>query len=159
LAIAWEDCWCGKLTWKRAGGGVSAWAAKVSRIVLLDAPNRGVLRLPLYLRALHWFMRIFLFWVRLTYQDLMHGSAFVTNLRIQWIQHFRSKRADQSQQLPRIIQVLGTEDNVVYEYDSHDVLAFPDTSYIEVPGETHRDLAQLKTGAPPMAERSSPRKV
>jgi pimeloyl-ACP methyl ester carboxylesterase len=125
--------------------GGSAWAAKVTRIVLLGTPNRGVFRLPLYLRPLHWFLRIFFFWVRLTYQDLMQGSVFVTNLRIEWIRHFRAKVASKSQQLPTIIQLLGTNDNVVYEYDSHDVLAFPDTSYVEVAGATHHDLPQLQT--------------
>ena len=120
----------------------AAWAKNVSRIVLLAAPNRGILRLPLYLRPLHWFLRLFLFWVRLTYQDLLYGSAFITNLRIKWIRCFRARAANPR---PTIVQLLGTKDNFVYKYDSHDILAFPDSFYIEVPDATHRDLPELRT--------------
>jgi alpha-beta hydrolase superfamily lysophospholipase len=126
------------------------WATKVSRIVLLAAPNRGILPLPIYLQPLHWFIRLFLFWLKLTYQDLMYGSAFITNLRIEWIRCFQARAATTS---PRIVQLLGTEDNVVYKYDSRDVLAFPETSYVEVPGATHRDPPVLQTRSTPHGQK------
>ena len=120
--------------------GQSRWASKVTRIVLLAAPNRGIWQLPIYLQPLDWFIRLFLFWLKFTYQDLMYGSAFITNLRIEWIRYFGTAESS-----PRVVQLLGTEDNVVFNYDSHDVLAFPETSYVEVPGAGHRDLPVLQT--------------
>ena len=122
--------------------GHLAWASKVSRIVLLAAPNRGVFQLPIYLQALHSFIRLFFFWLKFTYQDVMHGSAFITNLRIDWIRYFGAKNAATSL---RVVQLLGTQDNVVFKYDSRDLLAFPEASYVEVPGATHRDLPLLQT--------------
>jgi pimeloyl-ACP methyl ester carboxylesterase len=121
-----------------------AWAAKVSRIVLLSVPNRGVPRLPWYGRPVDRFVRLFLFWMRFTYQDLLRGSAFITNLRIQWIRHF-SGSANGAPNLPKVLLLRGARDTIVDRDASHDVLAFPNTSYIEVAGGTHENLPLLQT--------------
>ena len=95
--------------------------AAVSRIVLLGAPNRGLRRLPWALRPLDWLVRLVPLFPAFTYQDMMFGSAFVTNLRIDWIRHFCGPGTHR----PLVIQLLGARNTPVRASDSRDVLACP----------------------------------
>ncbi len=118
-----------------------AWAAAVTRIVLLAAPNRGVERLPWYGVPFDWFVQR-LPLPTFTYEDLKRGSAFVTNLRIAWIRLFVGAAA--GARLPQVVQLLGTEDAVVHENDSVDVLACPGTLYVKVPDASHTRIHRLE---------------
>lgn len=120
------------------------WCKAVQRIVLLAAPNRGVERLAWWLRPIDWFMRLFMFFVHFTYQDVMRGSAFVTSLRIDWIRYFHRPH---NHPLPIVFQFLGSADNVVKQTDSTDILAFPEGSYVDVPGATHASIPDLSKAA------------
>lgn len=120
--------------------GAKNWTKSVSRIVLLASPNRGVEKLPWYGLPFHWLVQR-IPGPTLTYEDLTRGSAFVTNLRIAWIRHFLSEKAESP--LPQVIQLLGDRDDVVHENDSIDVLAFPSGIYSRVPDATHGDIHRL----------------
>lgn len=123
------------------------WASVVRRVVLMASLNRG----------LDWESRIsFRIWAylarivtpisRLATSQVMRGSDFLTNLRIEWIRHFSNQDA---QVAPLIVQLLGTMDSEVTEDDSKDVLAFPSGHYISVPDANHRGLPRLDLAKDP----------
>ncbi len=123
---------------------VHDWSKCVSRIVLMASPNRGMakLREPIY-RIMDWLFG----WVPLfprTYRQLMRGSVFVTNLRINWIRLFSSKR-----ELPQVVQLLGALDDVVRREDSVDVLAFENATAADVPDADHNTLPNLDKALDP----------
>jgi alpha-beta hydrolase superfamily lysophospholipase len=131
-----------------AAGGVadvspSAWSARVSRIVLMASLNRGI-----DLRTASWPERLMAYLARVvpfvphfTATDILRGSDFLTNLRIDWIRHFRTPAPASG--APTVIQVLGTSDGLVNADDSKDILAFPDGHYLEVPEANHRGVYRL----------------
>lgn len=119
------------------------WASAVTRIVLLAAPNRGVSKLSLVNALGDRAARLFLFFLRFTYQDVMEGSTFVTNLRLEWIRYFRSRPPDAN--VPVVVQLRGTADDVVKQNDSHDVLAFQNSVMIPLAAADHRTIAVLPT--------------
>jgi pimeloyl-ACP methyl ester carboxylesterase len=136
--------------------GEFAWGFRVHRIVLLAAPNRGIKKFksPI-LATLDWVVRQ-IPGLNLTYQSLMRGSNFVTNLRINWIKLFAiasnsevgNEIGDvQNRSLPMVIQVLGTHDGIVGRDDSVDVLAFPGTAAVEVPNTDHDHLIEIDSTA------------
>jgi pimeloyl-ACP methyl ester carboxylesterase len=127
------------------------WARAVTRIVLLAAPNRGVEKLPWHVRPLDWFLRIVppFYNIPFTYRDLMRGSSFVTNLRINWIRFF-GVATRRGERLPTVVQVLGTADSIVEESDSLDVMAFPNSLAFSIEGADHDEVQLL--GKTPGAE-------
>jgi len=67
------------------GDAPREWASQVRRIVLLATPNRGlaISRLPVSMR---WGAAILATLSRgFTLEDVVQGSAFLTNLRVQWL--------------------------------------------------------------------------
>lgn len=121
--------------------GCQAWSKAVVRIVLLAAPNRGINVLPWYARPFDWFQQRLPLPI-LTYQDLMRGSTFVTNLRITWIRQFMKSSVGET--LPQVVQLLGERDSIVKEDDSVDILAFPSGIYVNVPGASHDDIHHIE---------------
>ena len=124
-----------------------SWAGAVSRIVLLAAPNRGLSRLSFFNYLGDRSARLFLPFVHFTYQDIMEGSVFVTNLRLRWIRHFGTQRG--SAKLPQILQLRGDDDADVSAADSLDVLAFPEGLQVPVPDADHHSIAVLPTRLAP----------
>jgi alpha-beta hydrolase superfamily lysophospholipase len=131
-----------------AAGGVadvaaSAWSSRVSRIVLMASLNRGVdLRTASWAqRLMAWLARVVPFAPHFTAIDILRGSDFLTNLRIDWIRHFRAPAP--ASNTPSVIQVLGTSDGLVSADDSKDILAFPDGHYLEVPEANHKGVYRL----------------
>lgn len=124
----------------------SPWAERVSRLILFAGINRGVkpdVFLPLSLAV--WFGRAIPFIRRWLFWDLLRGSDFVTNLRIQWIRHFASLAGNE----PVVVQLLGTSDSVVKREDSFDVEQFPNAYYQEIAEATHNDLFHIDSFAAP----------
>jgi hypothetical protein len=124
----------------RSGQGTAchAWTRKVTRIALLAAPNAGFVsrRLPLWLRV------PFVLAAAsrpLTVEQLQAGSAFITELRLRWIDAFRAKQGPR----PQVVQVLGDRDDFVAVDDSLDVEYMEHATRIDVPGARHGDLADL----------------
>jgi triacylglycerol esterase/lipase EstA (alpha/beta hydrolase family) len=128
--------------WALGGDGRPAmpWAERVSRIVLLAAPNRGfhldevtsvwqrqlakmIAPLPLGLTAV----------------DMIAGSAFISDLRIRWIRATHAPGA----QVPVVIQLLGEQDDLVGVDDSGDIQGSPTGVQKLLPGATHTDIVSV----------------
>jgi hypothetical protein len=71
--------------------------------------------------------------------QIIRGSDFITNLRIQWIRYF----ASQGESAPIVVQLLGTRDDIVTREDSVDIEQFPKGYYTEISDATHLDLYRL----------------
>jgi pimeloyl-ACP methyl ester carboxylesterase len=122
------------------------WATKVTRIILLAAPNRGVdPRRSVLLRMASWMARAVPACRRMLAWHLFRGSEFISNLRIQWIRYF----AALGPAAPDVIQVLGTDDNIVTRDDSVDVEQFDCGYYISIPDAGHDDLYCLAKAPDP----------
>lgn len=121
---------------------VSEWTANVKRFVLLASINNGFEPDNFFLSKL----------VNLSnatglvssLRDTLKGSAFITNLRISWIRYFSDENVDD----PIMIQVLGTEDDIVKRKDSIDLLAFPNGKQFDVSGARHNDFYYPKGSDP-----------
>ena len=139
----------------------SPWAERVSRIVLIATPNRGFSKISpsrnvLWLAPLAWLIRAipmdrlirFLPPVRsLLVSDIMRGSAFVTNLRIEWIRYF----FEYPRSAPTIVQMLGSDDTAVVREDSIDLRQLPHARQMSVPGAGHADIFRIDRARDPDA--------
>ncbi|WP_155354227.1 lipase family alpha/beta hydrolase [Acrocarpospora macrocephala] len=101
---------------------MKAWAQRVSRMVLLAAPNRGV-----EARRLSFTGR--------TMAELRRGAPYLTDLRLRWLDHF-----DRAGDRIQVVQLLGTLDTVVTRDDSLDVEQFGNARHVTVPGAEHHTL-------------------
>lgn len=144
------------------GEPASPWGSRVSRIVLFASVNRGF---DLGRRATRW-LRPFIWLARVAplphfvSEDLVRGSGFLTNLRIDWIRHFGAlAEAARSGgggpggvgREPVVVQLLGDHDGVVTADDSRDVLAFPRAVHIDVAGAGHRGVYRIDEAPDPAA--------
>jgi hypothetical protein len=109
------------------------WVDKVTRFVLLASPNEGwepknrwgllavnmlsAMGLPLL-------------------NEFIHGSAFITNLRISWIRYMASLDGQE----PVMIQILGLDDKIVRKEDSRDIKQFPNGIQLDIPDTNHRNI-------------------
>lgn len=126
--------------------GQSAWAKAVSRIVLFAAINRGVdSRRSWWLWLASWLARVFPPASLFTRSHVFRGTAFVANLRIQWIRYFATLGAA----APVVVQLLGTEDSLVSRDDSVDVEQFPTACYLSIPDADHSTLYRLDVAPDP----------
>lgn len=142
------------------GESGSEWACRVSRIVLFASINRGIdlTRTPLGNLIVSVARRI-PFLPHFRVMDLIRGSNFLSNLRINWIRHFGRLAAEQEagecwldgklKRPPLVVQLLGEQDGVVSPDDSKDVLAFPSGHYLVVPDANHRNLPQFDQARDP----------
>jgi len=122
------------------------WGRRVSRIVLFASINRG-LSLARH-RTVRWsamFARFLPPLRRFFGWELLCGSDFITNLRIEWIRHFAGLRDD----APLVVQLLGTRDDFVARDDSIDIEQFKCGYYTEVPGADHGTLHRLDLASDP----------
>jgi len=134
-----------------------AWGAAISRIILLASINRGIdterkFEYRVFAKLLTWIYRLFPFLPHPTFLDALKGSAFLANLRIAWIRLFLSDTAKATafpRGVPPIVQLLGDTDNLVWQEDSKDVLAFPNGHYIEVPNSDHKSIYVLESAPDP----------
>lgn len=125
------------------------WSDRVSRIVLLAGIGRGV-DAEEHGRW-SWILRIgrFIPLIRSSVMyDVLRGSDFVTEVRIAWIRHFaeittRAARDPTAPRPPMVVQMIGTEDDVLRRDDSIDLEQFPTAYHIDVPGAGHQTLHRL----------------
>ncbi|HEY2853730.1 MAG TPA: alpha/beta hydrolase [Gemmatimonadaceae bacterium] len=131
------------------------WSDRVSRIVLLagigrgvDAEERGRWK---------WVLRVgrFIPFIRSSVMyDALRGSDFVTQIRIGWIRHFSELENTESTaaaRSPLVVQLIGTEDDVLRRDDSIDLEQFPTAYHLDVPGAGHQTLHRLDLVADPEA--------
>jgi alpha-beta hydrolase superfamily lysophospholipase len=135
------------------GGEASPWVRHVSRMVLLASLNRGIdvqrrIDHRVMTRLVLLMHRLFPFLPYLRVLDAIKGSAFLTNLRINWIRYFY--RSDQQRSAPPlVVQVLGDKDQLVHKEDSKDVLAFANGHYLTVPEANHKELYRIDLAPDP----------
>lgn len=121
------------------GGQERTWAGKVHRIVLLAVPNRGwdLHRLQ---GPMRWVAAAIVAQARgLAAPDALTGSAFITNLRLEWI---RSVGA-QGVSAPVVVQVRSGLDLLIEPEDSRDVEALPTGIQLVLPSANHADIPLL----------------
>ena len=134
---------------QHAGNDAGAWVHAVHRFVLFASINRGVNgvdpegRGRFSLRIANKLFRFIGPLRKLLLFDLMRGSCFVTNLRIEWLREFRRLGANG----PVVVQLLGTSDSLVKREDSLDVEQFPNTWHADVPHANHGNLYRLDPSA------------
>ncbi len=117
------------------------WANVVSRIILLAAVNRGAdPNARLDVRVASMLSRIFSPLQRLLLAQILRGSSFITNLRIEWIRHF----AKSERRKPIVVQIVGTRDSLVSRDDSIDIEQFADSYIIDIPDANHDNLFLLE---------------
>ena len=125
------------------------WALATQRIVLLAGINRGwTVSHHMHLgRSLVYGAGVGLArWVQATGADPFivmaghRGASFLSQLRLQWLKLRPLADAD-GQGLARVVQLLGTQDDLVPPSDNVDPLN--DFDYLEVPGSGHRDVIEM----------------
>lgn len=119
------------------------WGRRVSRIVLFAGLSRGIAAQRGPWRKLGTRL-VQALPGRFTAEDCVRGSSFLTNLRIDWI---RTMARLPMASRPIVALVLGTEDTLVEEDDSSDVLTFRNALYRRIPGAGHGDLHHLDRDA------------
>ncbi|WP_414565790.1 MULTISPECIES: hypothetical protein [unclassified Anabaena] len=119
----------------------SPWYEYVRRFVLFASPNRGLNPT----QSLIWqiaraFEKATSFSLRrlMPLQDFVRGSAFITNLRIDWIRHF-----NKSYYPLTVVQLLGSKDGNITRDDSIDLEQFPDAFHIDVPDAQNTNIHLL----------------
>lgn len=134
------------------GRGPFLWTARVSRIVLLAAPNAGFEpgHSPWRLRAAFAVAAPLRRW---TVEQLVAGSPFITELRIRWVDAFTAVEGRPEKVRPEVVQVLGDRDTMVRREDSLDVVYMRDAVHIDVPAAGHGDLITLAEAPDPALRR------
>lgn len=138
------------------------WVGRVERIILLAGTNRGwtlenyrgEMSRPAWLltrMALEFSRRL---GVNRLILDCERGSPFVANLRIQWIRACRDREARASgdpaageTKWPTVVQLLGSEDEVVSEEDHRDLVASRDFIFLRVLGTRHAEIVDFRDPA------------
>lgn len=148
-----------RAAWLRAAGArergdvgrrLYPWADKVERIVLMAAINRGWSdsvaispgqKLLFGALALWEFFTYGLLqrWVGTTgyILEMRRGAPFITGLRLKWMAMARQRN------MPLVVQVLGTIDDIVSPKDNVDLSAGKNFIYLEAPKSGHASMIQL----------------
>jgi len=121
------------------------WTRLVRRIVLLGTPNSGFRwdapGMPRRWRLAYAFATP---WADFAIEKVAAGGYWITDLRIRWLDTFR-----RLENPPRVVQVLGTRDDLVTRDDILDARFMPNTIEMEIPGATHAGLVDLSTSDDP----------
>lgn len=129
------------------GAAARPWAAKIERVILFAAMNRGWesgKRLSYMRRSTWFFLRtVDLLTRRVPVAKLIRGAKrgapFVSDLRLQWLRLAQR----QPSPLPATVQMRGTVDDVVLETDSADLEAAGGFMYRTLNGGGHLSIVQL----------------
>jgi hypothetical protein len=136
------------------------WAADVKRIILLAGMNRGwsinyhlgfFRSLSMSVGAAYGHLLLALSHKRLVIFNARCGSAFVTQLRLQWLALVSSSR-DKNIPLALTVQLLGTIDDLVSPADNIDLETGSDFIYLDMPFSGHKNVIEMD-GTPAGVER------
>lgn len=123
-----------------SGFGVPAdqkqlWASLVDRIVLVGAVCRGFhySRLPWPHRTLLWIAAGL--GLAKPLRSAFAGEPWASNVRLDWISFWQT-----SEKRPRVVNVRGSLDDIVFREDAVDIEKDPRAAYIEVAGDTHDSI-------------------
>jgi pimeloyl-ACP methyl ester carboxylesterase len=125
------------------------WATKVQRIVTLGGLNRGWMRSGRY----GWLKSIIAGFVGMAGRLLKppspfymrRGAPFIVHTRLQWL----ALRRNENQRTPLVVQLLGTQDNLVGPDDAVDFAVEDGTKdylYVELPRAGHEDAIVFDPG-------------
>ncbi|NUO77649.1 MAG: hypothetical protein HOQ32_16760 [Lysobacter sp.] len=144
--------------------GKRAWVDKIERVVLLAGMNRGwsvdprpdLMSWPTYLSIrLGEFVAGFLGIGRLI--SAMHrGSSFIADTRLQWVRLARSEDVVAGRQhFPQVIQLIGSEDDLVSKEDGQDLSTAAGTLFKTLAQTGHKEIggALDDTSTPAALER------
>jgi pimeloyl-ACP methyl ester carboxylesterase len=132
----------------------SDWAKEPDnlRLVLLAGINRGAgftRQIPPLMMFLSWLNMLLLQFVAMLLPNhppnmisALRGSDFITNLRLKWLD------VEANHKLPRIVQLLGSRDDVVGPNDSLDLVTGRRFHYIDVPNTTHFSIIDVDPSDP-----------
>ncbi|MBF0383146.1 MAG: alpha/beta hydrolase [Magnetococcales bacterium] len=157
--------------------GPKPWAEKVERIILFGAVNRGwrlsfdvnfwftfvstiglMIWTPIQWLLLHspfrYLVKLFnkIPGVHLPTEPLLimqfkRGSPIITQIRVRWIR-MRNKRKTDKIGGAKVIQILGSVDDVVSPLDSIDLVSGRDYYYLEMPYSGHGNMIYLDSDEP-----------
>ena len=124
-----------------------AWASSIGRLVLLAGLNRGwTIETPIdAVDRLRFKFSLFLGTItpfgRPTGFDVRRGCRFLTQLRLNWLE--LKNRLAAPHKFPVVVQLLGTNDDVVNPTDDIDLFTGRDFFYLEVPGSGHANILEV----------------
>jgi alpha-beta hydrolase superfamily lysophospholipase len=133
-----------------------AWARDIRRIVLLAGLNRGIsFDAPLAGPMRVWWSLVHVLGAvrEPTIFSLRRGSPFLTELRLQWLELWPRLGRD----APVVVQLLGTQDDLVDPADNLDLYAGREFHYLEVGLTGHLDILDV-TGKGDVHRRNAARK-
>ena len=144
---------------KFAGRPVAGWAARVERIILLAAMNRGwsISHHLSRRNALLWTLGTWLAGLvsLLTRRTLLimtihRGANFISQLRLQWLSMVRHAGKPGKEQTAQAwtIQLLGTVDDFVAPNDNIDLTTGQDFLYLDVPASGHSNVVEMGSDTP-----------
>lgn len=119
----------------------SPWYEYVRRFVLFASPNRGLdPTQSLIWRIVMAFEKFTSFSLRrlMPLQDFVKGSAFITNLRIDWIRHFNEFYYPLT-----VVQLLGANDEEITRDDSVDLEQLPNAFHLDVLDAKHTNIHRI----------------
>ena len=124
-----------------AYGNTWPWGERVTRIVLFATPNRGFGKdkLPLTWRLA---LRFIATPLHLSVLQIRAGSAFISDLRIQWIRTMAEREAQHT--APYVVQLLGDQDSLVSHEDSLDVEQMRSAAQKGVANANHATIADFQ---------------
>jgi hypothetical protein len=137
------------------------WTTAVKRIVLFAGLNRGLfprdnneLEKSPY-RIQRWIGRqaiefaSALPFVHFLSEDLLSGSAFITNLRLWWM-----RKVPQLKRPPTVVQLMGAHDGIVRLSDSWDIENDPQGIQIVIPRADHASVIEIGDQSAPLVLRA-----
>ena len=130
------------------------WAGAVDRIVLLAGLNRGwsISHHMSPLRASEMSTGVFLgrMLKALTGHQFIimaahRGAPFITQLRLQWLEmrKYHDRRVGEKLGAAKVVQLLGTTDDLVPPTDNVDPVTGSDFVYLEVPWSGHKNVHEM----------------
>ena len=127
--------------YSEGGYNQSPWYEYVRRFVLFASPNRGLdPTQSLIWRMVTAFEKVTSLSLRrlMPLQEFIRGSAFITNLRIDWIRHFSKPYYPLT-----VVQLLGAKDGNITRDDSVDLEQFPDAFHIDIPDAEDTNIHRI----------------
>jgi pimeloyl-ACP methyl ester carboxylesterase len=135
---------------------IQPWADKVDRIILLAGVNCGWSISPQLAPLTAIFWTLVTWWGRLLWVirrqkplifEFRRGSRFITSLRIHWLSMIRALQNkgndDKSVGGALVIQLQGTQDDMVSPADAVDPVTGADFVYLNVPKSSHTNLVVM----------------